>query len=71
MTKKHFTVLGMTCNSCKKIIEMTAGDFPEIKTCDVDFKTGKGFIEYEGDFDPNKFKNEIDHIGHYTLEFNA
>lgn len=71
MLKKLFTVTGMTCHACKKMIEMTASDFPEIKKCDVDFKTGNGFIEYETGFDPERFKNEINKLGEYHLEFNA
>lgn len=71
MFKKTFTVKGMTCHACKKIIEMTASDFPEITKCDVDFQTGNGFVEYENDFDIEKFRKEINQMGQYRLEFNA
>jgi copper chaperone CopZ len=71
MNKKLFTVSGMTCHACQRIVEMTASDFPQIKACEVDFKTGRGFVEYESGFDPDRFKNEINRIGQYTLEFNA
>lgn len=70
MLTKLFTVTGMTCHACKKIIEMTASDFPEIKKCEVDFTTGRGTMEYDNGFHPDRFKNEVDKIGNYTLEFN-
>lgn len=71
MQKKFFIVKGMTCNACKKIIEMTASDFSEIKRCEVDFKTGNGIMEYENGFDPDRFRNEVNNLGQYILEFNA
>lgn len=61
----------MTCHACKKIIEMTASDFPEIKKCEVDFTTSSGTIEYENGFDPEKLRKEINSIGKYILTFNA
>lgn len=70
MQKKLFTVTGMTCHSCKKMIEMTAEDFPQIKKCDVDFRTGKGTMEYENGFDPEQFRKEINSLGQYSLQFN-
>ena len=70
MQSKQFTVRGMTCVACKKLIEMVAGDYPQIKTCDVDYKTGHGVLEYEDGFDPGQFRNEINNEGKYTLEFN-
>lgn len=71
MLKKLFTVKGMTCTACKKIIEMTASDLPEIINCEVDFRTGDGFVEYEAGFDPEQFRNEINRLGQYSLEFNS
>jgi len=70
MQKKLFTVTGMTCHSCKKMIEMIAGDFSQIKKCDVDFKTGQGMVEYDDGFDPAQFKKEVDTVGNYSLQFN-
>ncbi len=70
MITKLFTVKGMTCHACKKLIEMTASDFPEIKKCEVDFTTGKGSMEYDDGFDSGRFKHEVDNLANYTLEFN-
>ncbi len=66
-----FKVTGMDCASCKENIEDVAGDFPEIKKCEVDLKSGAGVLEYKEGFDINRFKSEIDSLGKYRLEFTS
>ena len=67
--KTQFKVTGMTCESCKSIIEDIAKDFPEVKKCEVNLEAGTGNIEYQDSFDINKFKAEINSLGKYVIEF--
>ena len=67
--KIQFKVTGMTCNACKAVIEDVATDFPEITHCTVEVASGKGSLEFKDGFDPNLFKNAIDTVGEYKLEF--
>lgn len=69
MEKIAFSVKGMTCESCKEIIEDIAKDFPEVEKCHVDLPAGNGWLEYKDGFDINRFQAEINGIGKYTLEF--
>lgn len=68
--KTTLTIKGTHCNSCKALIEDVCQDFPGIKSCNVDFKTGATEIEHEGNTDWQKFKNEIESLGEYKFEIN-
>ena len=67
--KKLFTVTGMTCESCKEVIEDIARDYAEIQSCMVDLKTGQGELVCEDTFDVEKFRAEINSLGKYSLQF--
>ena len=66
--KTIFTVTGTHCHSCAELIKDVCSDFPEIKKCEVDFKTGKTVIEHEGKIDFKKLKKEIENVGEYKVE---
>ena len=67
--KTQFKVTGMTCESCKSIIEDIAKDFQEITSCSVELDSGRGWIEHQDGFDLTQFKDEINKIDKYQLEF--
>ncbi len=67
--KIQFKVKGTHCHACKAMIEDISTDFPEIKHCEIDFKTGLGNLEYEDNFDLNNFKEAVEAAGEYTLEY--
>lgn len=49
MKNLTFTVKGMHCSSCEKIIKMDLEDLQGITNIQIDHKTGKGSLK----FDPN------------------
>lgn len=67
--KTQFKVTGTHCHACKAMIEDISTDFPEIKHCEIDFKTGLGNLECDDSFDLNKLKEAIEAAGEYKVEF--
>ncbi|MEK6886346.1 MAG: heavy metal-associated domain-containing protein [Nanoarchaeota archaeon] len=66
--KTTIQIKGTDCKSCKALIEDVCKDIPGIKSCNVDFKTGKTVVEYESDvLDWKRFKKEVDALGKYEV----
>lgn len=65
--KTTITITGTHCQSCKLLIEEACAETPGIKSCSVDFKTGKTVIEHEGKLDLIKLKKEIEGLGEYKV----
>ena len=65
--KTIITVQGTHCNSCAELIKDVCSEFPEIKKCSVDVKTGKTVIEHEGKLNIAKLKKEIEGLGEYKV----
>lgn len=65
--KTVITVRGTHCNSCKILIEEVCSEMPGVKSCAVDFKTGKTVIEHDGKLDLKKLKKEIEELGEYKV----
>ena len=59
---------GTHCPSCKTLIEEVASEISGIKSCTVDFSTGKTTVEHEGEVDWDAFKKEVEGLGAYTFE---
>lgn len=68
LQKTTFTVKGTHCNACKTLIEEVCSEFAGVKSCLVDFKTGKTILEHEPDADIQKLKKEIEALGEYKIE---
>ncbi|QQG38657.1 MAG: heavy-metal-associated domain-containing protein [Candidatus Woesearchaeota archaeon] len=66
--KKIFTVEGTHCPACKALIEDVCKDINGVKSCSVDFKTGKTIIKYDEKLDLNLVKREIEALGGYKVE---
>lgn len=50
------------------LIEDICKDAAGVKSCFVDFKTGKTIIEHEGKIDLKKIEFEIEQAGDYTVK---
>lgn len=66
--KTIITIKGTHCNSCKLLIEDICKDAAGVKSCTVDFKTGKTTIEHEAKTDLKKIKFEIEKAGYYKVK---
>ncbi len=66
--KTTITIKGTHCNACKMLIEEACSELPEVKSCAVDFKTGKTVIEHQGKLDTNKLKKKIESLGEYKVQ---
>lgn len=66
--KTTWTIRGTHCNSCKEVIEDIIKEDPSVKSCTVDFKSGKTVIEHEKDTDLGKIKKEIESVGQYKVQ---
>jgi len=66
--KTELIIKGTHCRSCKILIEDVCSEFKEIKTCDLDFKTGKLVIDHEKELNLSKLKKEINSLGDYKIE---
>ena len=60
-------VEGFHCKSCKMLVEDICSDFSEIKSCDVDVKTGDVTLVHEDSFDITRLKKEIESLGGYKV----
>lgn len=63
-------IKGMHCNSCKLLIEDVCKDIKGVKSCKVDFETGKTTIEHDESFSFDSFKKEVEGLGQYKIEVN-
>ncbi|OGN10760.1 MAG: hypothetical protein A3J46_01925 [Candidatus Yanofskybacteria bacterium RIFCSPHIGHO2_02_FULL_41_11] len=64
-------IKGTHCKSCKLLIEDVCKDIKGVKSCCVDFQTGKTFIECDEDFNLDTFKQEVEGLGQYKVELNS
>ena len=65
--KTTLTVKGMHCQSCKVLIEDVCAEIAGVKSCTLDFKSGKLVVEHEPGFDMKKVKKEIEAAGEYKV----
>jgi len=49
------------------LIEEVCAEMSGVKSCAVDFKTGKTVIEHDGKLDMKKLKKEIEGLGEYEV----
>ena len=65
--KMIITITGMHCKSCKMLIEEACSEISGVKSCNVDYKTGKTVVEHEGKLDFKLLKKEIEGLGEYKV----
>lgn len=61
------TIKGTHCESCKALIEDVASETPGITSCTVEYKTGKTVIEHTDTVDWQRFKQEVESLGEYSV----
>ena len=67
MKKTTIIIKGTHCTACKALIEDVCKDIKGVKSCNVDYKTGKTEIEHDDKIDLNLFKKEIESLGNYKV----
>lgn len=65
--KTTLTVKGMHCQSCKVLIEDVCSEIVGVKSCTLDFKSGKLVVEHEQGLDMKRVKKEIEGAGEYKV----
>lgn len=69
MAKTIFKISGMKCHSCAKIIKLELEEERGINSVDVDFNSGKAFLEFDSkETDSLKIKNKIEKLGYKVIE---
>ncbi len=66
--KTNLKIEEFHCNSCKMLVEDVCSDFPEIKSCKINAKTGEVTLEHGDSFNLAKFKKEIESLGAYKVK---
>lgn len=70
--KKVFSVSGMHCGSCAKIISMELEELPGVKSVNVDYAGGKATVEFdEKKADAGKIVETIKKAGYSAKEQGA
>ena len=69
--KTTIIVKGTHCKACKALIEDVCKDIKGVKSCTVDYKTGKTEIEHDDIIDFSLVKKEIESLGKYQVEKHA
>ncbi len=54
------SIPGIHCASCAALIKDVSGEFPTIKSIEVDIDTKKVAIDHDESFDMQKWKQEIE-----------
>ncbi|MDD5110483.1 MAG: heavy metal-associated domain-containing protein [Patescibacteria group bacterium] len=58
---------GTHCESCKALIEDVCREVPGVKSCTVDFRTGKTEVRHDEQLDWQIFKEAIESLGQYRV----
>lgn len=65
--KTTLTIKGTHCQSCKVLIEDICAEIAGVKSCTLDFKSGKLLVEHEPGVDMKRVKKEIESAGEYRV----
>ena len=65
--KTIITVKGTHCPSCKVLIEDICTEIAGVKSCTLEFKSGKLVVEHEPGLDLKRIKKEIEKAGEYRV----
>ncbi len=66
--KTAINIRGTECHSCKALIEDVCMDVKGVKSCSVDFRSGKAVIVHDGALDLGALKKEIESLGKYRVD---
>ncbi len=65
--KTHLTIEGMTCSSCKFLIEDICQEIPHVNSCDVDIKNGRAEIDHGPGVTGDEIAKAVNGIGKYLV----
>ena len=65
------TIKGTHCNACKTLIEDVCKDIKGVKSCTVNFQTGKTIIEHDETLNWQEIKKEIESFEQYKVQLNS
>ena len=69
--KQGILIKGMTCTNCEKIIKKQAGSLDGVESINIDYSTGKGYVEFDSSrTNIDKILDKIEEKGYegYILE---
>lgn len=66
--KTTIAITGMHCHSCKVLMESVCREIVGVRSCHVDFSTGKTEIEHDEPVDWEALKKEIESLGAYHVD---
>lgn len=69
MTNTHFTVVGMTCNSCAMTVTEEVTQVPGVQDVAVELATGHLTVTSDSSLDPALIKGAVEEAG-YQLAAN-
>jgi copper chaperone CopZ len=64
------TITGTHCKACKMLIEDVCKEVPGVKSCNVDFETGKTEIGHDENLNWDILQKEIENLGEYKIKNN-
>lgn len=65
--KTTFAIKGTHCNACKMLIEDACKGVHGVKSCSVDYASGKADINHDDTLDRDMLKKEIESAGTFTV----
>lgn len=63
-----FTITGMHCASCKRLIEDVVKDISGVEECLVDFEHGTATINHSDTLELSQIETSISELGDYTVK---
>lgn len=62
-------ISGTHCESCKALLEEVCREVPNVRSCAVDYRTGRTVVEHDGDIDWAAFERAVSELGsQYRVE---
>jgi len=61
--KTTFSIPGMHCASCSALIKDVSGEFPEIRSVEVDLEQNTVTVTHDDGFDLMKWQSAINELG--------
>lgn len=63
----RFTVNGMHCLSCKKLIEEVCQEIPGVSSCSVDFEDRSAVVEHDESVTVPDLNKKVAELGNYKF----
>ena len=67
LMKTHLAIEGMSCSSCKLLIEDVCQDIPNVTSCTVDVESGSAEVEHSSAVTGDEIAKAVNEIGKYRV----